>query len=315
MVGWSPTKKKGGRRRPPSLGSSGVKPVEEKESFWWYITLETKTGNEETLASLADLSGSIGSEVFEGNGRIGIRAYYRSHFELGYWLKRLGEVLAAWPEINVRDMGRIENRAWHTTWKEAFPPLEVGQKLVVMAPWHRGSEPPGKTPLYIYPGSAFGTGYHESTQIVLELMEGILHPGMETADIGTGSAILAIGAVKLGAKRVWARDIDPAVLAEAAENCRLNGIETETVRIEQGDLLKGFGHRVDVLTANIIIEPLLTLLPEVAGVLKPGGTAIFSGLVKKERDLFLGELSKCGLVMVRELERGDWWGVAAQVTP
>jgi ribosomal protein L11 methyltransferase len=293
----------------------GVKPVGEKESFWWYITLETKSGSEETLASLADLSGSIGSEVFEGNGRIGLRAYYRSHFELGYWLKRVGDVLASWPEISVRDMGKIENRAWHTTWKEAFPPLEVGCNLVVMAPWHKDSEQPGKTVLYIYPGSAFGTGYHESTQIVLELMERVLRPGMETADIGTGSAILAIGAVKLGATKVWARDIDPAVLAEAGENCLLNGIDERSVNIEQGDLLKGFNRRVDLLTANIVIEPLLTLLPDVPGVLKPGGIAIFSGLVRKERETFLEALGHNGLVKLDELEKGEWWGVSAQIAP
>jgi len=291
-----------------------VKQVGEKESFWWYITLETKSGNEETLASLAELSGSIGSEFFEGNGRIGVRAYYRSHFELGYWLKRLGDILQPWPEISVIDMGKIENRAWHTTWKEAFPPLEVGRNLVVMAPWHQGTEPPGKTALYIYPGSAFGTGYHESTQIVLELMEDILKPGMEAADIGTGSAILAIAAVKLGAKRCWARDIDPAILAEARENCRLNGISEETVLIEQGDLLKGFSRQVDVLTANIVIEPLLSLLPSVRGVLRPGGTAVFSGLVKKERDFFLEALNKQGLASVQERTKGEWWGVAAEAS-
>jgi ribosomal protein L11 methyltransferase len=174
--------------------------------------------------------------------------------------------------------------------------------------------PPEKTALYIYPGSAFGTGYHESTQIVLELMEDILKPGMEAADIGTGSAILAIAAVKLGAKRCWARDIDPAILAEARENCRLNGISEETVLIEQGDLLKGFSRQVDVLTANIVIEPLLSLLPSVRGVLRPGGTAVFSGLVKKERDFFLEALNKQGLASVQERTKGEWWGVAAEAS-
>ncbi len=296
-------------------GYSEVDPVGEKKSFWWYITLETKSGNEEALASLADLSGSIGSEVIEGNGRVGIRAYYRSHFDLGFWLERVGEVLSPWPEIAVRDMGKIENRAWHTTWKEAFPPLEVGRNLVVMAPWHKDSVQTDKTVLYIYPGSAFGTGYHETTQIVLELMEGIMRPGMITADIGTGSAILAIGAVKMGAERVWARDIDPAVLAEASENCALNGIPDGVINIEQGDLLNRFDHKVDLLTANIVIEPLLVLLPSVKAVLKPQGVAIFSGLVRKERELFLEALEENGLKILSELEKGDWWGVSAQVAP
>jgi len=87
------------------------------------------------------------------------------------------------------------------------------------------------------------------------------------------------------------------------------------VNIEQGDLLKGFNRRVDLLTANIVIEPLMTLLPDVPGVLKPGGIAIFSGLVRKERINFLEALRKSGLVEVSELEKGEWWGVSAQVAP
>ena len=282
------------------------------ESFWWYVTLEGGAGSEDVLASLADMSGSIGSEESGVEPAVRLRAYYRSSQDLGYWVERLGEALTPWPEVKIADMGKIENKAWHADWKEAFPPLPVGEKLVVLAPWHRGSEPEGRMPLYIYPGSAFGTGYHESTQIVLVLLERMKLAGLEGADIGTGSGILAICAVKLGAGRVLARDLDPAVLTEVRFNLGLNAIDAGQVVPVEGNLLEGMDAPVDFLTANIIIEPLLEMLPAVPGALKEGGRAVFSGLLLKERTRFLEALEARGLYPVDEISMNDWWGVAVE---
>ena len=281
------------------------------EGFWWYVTLEGGPGTGEILASLADMSGSIGSEETESESAVRLRTYYRSSQDLGFWLERLAGALVPWPEVKLADMGKIENRQWHTDWKDAFPPLEVGERLVVLAPWHRGSEPKGRIPLYIYPGSAFGTGYHESTQIVLSLLERKVRTGDVIADIGTGSGILAIAALRLGATRARARDLDPAVRSEVIHNLELNGFSTEDVEFDQGNLLQGLEGRVDLLTANIVIEPLLEMLPSVPGALNPGGTAIFSGLLLKERDRFCAALSAAGLKISDELSLGDWWGAAA----
>ena len=285
------------------------------ESFWWYVTLEGGAGSEDVLASLADMSGSIGSEESGVDPAVRLRAYFRSSQDLGYWVERLGEALTPWPEVRIADMGKIENKAWHTDWKEAFPPLPVGEGLVVLAPWHRGSEPEGRMPLYIYPGSAFGTGYHESTQIVLVLLERMKLAGLEGADIGTGSGILAICAVKLGAERVLARDLDPAVLTEVSFNLGLNAIESGQVVPVEGNLLERMDAPVDFLTANIIIEPLLEMLPAVPGALKEGGRAVFSGLLLKERNRFLESLEACGLLPVDEISMNDWWGVAVEFRP
>ncbi len=282
------------------------------ESFWWYVTLEGRPGSEEILASLADMSGSIGSEETAGDAAVLLRAYFRSSQDLGFWLERLGGALSPWPEIKIADMGKIENKQWHTDWKEAFPPLSVGERIVVLAPWHKGSEPEGRMPLYIYPGSAFGTGYHESTQIVLTLLERSVVPGGEAADIGAGSGILSIAAVKLGARHVRARDLDPAVLSEISHNLGLNDIQSGTVDLEEGNLLDGMDDTVDLLMANIIIEPLLQMLPRVPSRLKKGGRALFSGLLSKERERFCAALEQTGLRVVDELSLGDWWGVAVE---
>jgi len=282
------------------------------ESFWWYVTLEGRPGSEEVLASLADMSGSIGSEETAGEASVLLRAYFRSSQDLGFWLERLGGALSPWPEVRIADMGKIENKQWHTDWKEAFPPLAVGEGLVVLAPWHKGNEPEGRMPLYIYPGSAFGTGYHESTQIVLTLMERTVVPGITAADIGAGSGILSIAAVKLGAGHVRARDLDPAVLSEISHNLGLNEIPSGTVDLEEGNLLDGMDETVDLLMANIIIEPLLEMLPNVPARLKEKGRALFSGLLVKERERFCAALEATGLRVIDELSLGDWWGVTVE---
>ena len=111
--------------------------MKPEEGYWWYITIEMADGNEEALLSLADLSGSIGSEFIETSGKSVLKSYYRSTKSLEYWLGRVQETTEPWPAVNIVDMGKIENKNWHKTWKDAFPPLEVGEKLVVMAPWHK----------------------------------------------------------------------------------------------------------------------------------------------------------------------------------
>lgn len=284
----------------------------ETESYWWYITLKGPSGQGEVLRSLAEASGCIGSEEEDRSSSptVELRAYYRSNHDLGDWMERLAPLVAQWPEISVHDMGKIENRQWYALSLEAFPPLNVGDRFVVLAPWHRGKEPEERIPLYINPGSAFGTGYHESTQNVLSLMERYLKPGMAVADIGCGSAILSIAAVKLGAGTVYARDLDPSVMTEATSNIALNDLDRGGILLEEGDLLNDFEHSVDLLVANILLEPLLDLVPHVSSALKPSGVALFSGLTLSERGRFEEALAHAGLVVVDQVISDQWLGLA-----
>lgn len=307
-------------------------------SYWWYITLfapdaedgrlttdgcacgesEADEANEEILSSAAEISGSIGTEVQEMSNGTRMRIYYRSDQDLSHWRTRLLDALAAHPSVRVEDIGKIENQPWTTQSEEAFPPLAVGSGLVVLAPWHMGTEPAGRVPLYINPGSAFGTGYHESTQVALELFERWLGgrkrkpASFATLDIGTGSGILTVAAMKLGASRARARDVDPAVIDEAQANFALNHVDVSAVHLETGDLLLGVEDTFDVVFANILLDPLLEMVPDVDGVLAPGGVAIFSGMTERERDHFLEALSATPLRVVDELVKEEWWGVAAQ---
>lgn len=287
--------------------------MNNKDSYWWYITISA-VGHEDTLFSLADISESIGTELQElPDGASRLRMYYRSGEDLSHWKKKLMEAMSEWPEVKIEDFGKIENQPWNVASEEAFPPLPVGKGLVVLAPWHKGSEPKDRMPLYINPGSAFGTGYHESTQIVLELLEEYMRPGITTADIGTGSGILTICALKTGAAKAYARDIDPTVIEEVRKNFELNSLDLNKIDLCTGDLLKDFGHKADILTANILLDPLTTMVADVPGVIGREGLAIFSGMLEKERPVFIEALKDADMVPIKELVKGEWWGVAAKV--
>ena len=183
---------------------------------------------------------------------------------------------------------------------------------MVMAPWHdKEIIPENRQPIYIYPASAFGTGYHESTQIALSLLEEVVKEGDIILDVGTGTGILFIAALKLGADRAIARDIDPSTLDEAKRNMNLNGINPKVCELSEGDLLKGFKGQVNILTANILLNPNLAMLPDVRAVLKPKGFAIFSGMTNAESYTFLSVLNTSSMTVEREMRIGDWWGCRA----
>lgn len=290
-------------------------------NFWWYITVTMSTRGttleqcEEVLCSAAEISGSIGTELQDLPDLVRMRIYYRADLDISEHRARLLDALGDDDLVRIEDVGKIENQPWHKQCEDAFPPLCVGHGLVVLAPWHRGTEPQDRTAIYINPGSAFGTGYHESTQAALELLEHLIAERGAPArvvDVGTGSGILSIASIKLGAQHVRSRDLDPAVVDEVKGNIALNSVPSGRIDVEVGDLLKGVDEKFDLLFANILLEPNIALLPSVHGVLAPGGSAIFSGMTANEREKFLDALSATPLVVLEEIAKGEWWGVRAE---
>ncbi|MBQ9903500.1 MAG: 50S ribosomal protein L11 methyltransferase [Synergistaceae bacterium] len=294
----------------------------QNNNFWWIAELSVpnavynRSQNEERLSTIAELTDAIGSEIFTeqdfyGNQRLFLRASYSGQKEIDEIVYQLQFILEDdnFFGIEITRFYKLENQAWDTQHYESFPPLPVGKSLVVMAPWHENEKLfEDRMPIYIYPASAFGTGYHESTQIALSLLEEIVRTGDTILDVGTGTGILFITALKLGAGRAIARDIDPDTLTEARRNMNLNGINTKVVDLSEGDLLKGFSGQVNILTANILLNPNVTLLPDVKRVLKPKGFAIFSGMTHIESKMFLSVMGSSGLEVDREMRIGDWWG-------
>ena len=297
----------------------------DAKNFWWTVEFSipieghSRTSDEELLSTIAALSGAIGSEIFveknfTGGYRVFLKASYNSSRPLEDLINELNELLNIpdFKRIEISRCYKTENQSWEKQHFDAFPPLPVGRNLVVMAPWHEKEEiPKGRRPIYIYPATAFGTGYHESTRIAMELLEDVVKAGDVILDVGTGTGILFITALKLGAAKAFARDIDPTTLDEVRRNMNLNDINPNVCELSVGDLLKGFTGQVNLLTANILLNPNLAMLPDVRGVLKPKGYAIFSGMTYIENYAFVSVLASSGLMIEKELRFGDWWGCRA----
>lgn len=297
----------------------------DNKDFWWNVELSipvtpsTRTYNEERLSTLAAATNSIGAEICieadkSGNARLFLKADYTSSRGIDEIVNELNRLIAL-PEFRGAEISRcskVSKQSWEVMHYDAFPPLSIGKRLVVMAPWHEKENiPQGRTPIYIFPASAFGTGYHESTRIALELLEDVVKSGDTVLDVGTGTGILFIAALKLGAGHAIARDIDPATLSEAKRNMNLNDINPKLCELGEGDLLKGFTGQVNILTANILLNPNLTMLPDVKRVLKPKAFAIFSGMTHIESYTFTSVLNSSGMMIEREMKFGDWWGCRA----
>ena len=217
-------------------------------------------------------------------------------------------VLAASPDarIETEPAPRVD---WSERWKLSLHAHEVGP-LVIAPPWLAGDSDPGRT-VVIDPGMAFGTGEHSTTRGVIRLLLPILRDGDRIADLGAGSAILSIAAVKLGARHSFAIELDPDAIGNAEENVARNGV-AERVTVLEGDasLLLPLVAPVDVILANIISSVLRQLLPVIEAALAPAGHAILSGILREERAEMLAALEATGWLVEREDIEDIWWTVA-----
>ena len=210
------------------------------------------------------------------------------------------------------DIAPLPDVDWTAEWKKSVRSHDLGA-LTVCPPWLADGTDPKRT-IVIDPEMAFGTGEHQTTRGVLRLMQGVIRPGDRVADLGAGSAVLAIGAVKLGASWVAAIELDHDAIANAEENVRRNGV-ADRVKVIQGEagLLLPLVAPVRVITANIQVTVLGPLLPVMADALTGDGEAILSGILTTERDEMLAALGDQGWTAGREDTEEAWWSV--QATP
>ncbi|MDE2090414.1 MAG: 50S ribosomal protein L11 methyltransferase [Gammaproteobacteria bacterium] len=192
-----------------------------------------------------------------------------------YLLAALG--LQRLPEHRVQ---LLEDREWAREWLKDFKPMRFGKRLWICPTTHSPPDP-GAVNIRLDPGLAFGTGTHATTALCLEWLEANELAGKTVIDYGCGSGILAIAAVHLGAKRAWAVDIDPQALTATHANAAHNQVQ-DRLEISPPGELKIL--QVDVLLANILAGPLRELAPHFAGLVRPGGRLLLSGILSSQRD-------------------------------
>ena len=213
--------------------------------------------------------------------------------------------VAASPDARV-ETEPLPDVDWTEQWKRGIRVQSLGN-LSVAPPWLAADLDPATT-IVIDPGMAFGTGEHATTRGVVRLMQKILRPGMRVADLGAGSAVLAIAAAKLGAGQVAAIEIDPDAIGNAEENVERNGVANR-VRVIEGDAaaLLPLVAPLDIILANIISSVLLDLLPSFTFALADSGYAILSGILFTERDDIMRALDDAGWTLIDEDHEDAWW--------
>lgn len=208
----------------------------------------------------------------------------------------------------VADVSPLDDTDWSEKWKERITAHQLGG-LVVTPPWLAPGRDPATT-IVIEPAMAFGTGEHPTTRGVVRLMQGVIRAGDSVADLGSGSAVLAIAAAKLGAARVYAIEIDPDATGNAEENIARNGVGDRVAALE-GDaaVFLPLVAPVRVILANIISSVLVDLLPLMGMTLADDGVIILSGILREERERMLEALTGAGWRVDAEDAEEQWWSV------
>ena len=189
--------------------------------------------------------------------------------------------------------------------------MEIGERLLVIPQWEQ-AESGGRVPLILDPGLTFGTGSHATTRLCLTALEKLAGPGQRVLDLGCGSGILSIAALKLGADAALAVDIDDKCLDVAYENAAMNGIGRDRYTVLAGDILTDealkaqIGGGYDIVLANIVSDVIIALAPAVRPLLKEGGAFLCSGIIDDRAEEVAGKLRQAGLT-IEETHSADGW--------
>ena len=314
---------------------------------WNKYTLKTRTEAEDLISSMMQDAGIEGIEIEdkvplsqrdkeqmfvdilpdapEDDGVAYISFYLEPEDAQAQMLERVREGLDEIRSWGV-DVGEgtiaaseTEDKDWINNWKEFFHQFYVDDILIKPSWEEVQPEDRDKLLIQIDPGTAFGTGMHETTQLCIRQLRKYLTPETVLLDVGTGSGILSIISLKLGAKHAVGTDLDPCALEAVKENMEVNGIDPASFEMLIGNIIseKEVQDRVgcgcyDIVVANILAEVLVPLTPVILSQLKPGGIYITSGIIDDKEDLVVKTVKDCGLTVLEVTHQGEWVSVTAR---
>ena len=261
--------------------------LEENRAYWDYID----EGLQKKLEGLSRIK--LYLEDTDGGGRKRLDAAVK---ELG-----LTMTAAPLPETN-----------WEESWKDNYPPQEIGERIVVLPYW-LAEESTDRLKVILDPGLTFGTGSHATTRLCLQALDTHIHGGERVLDLGCGSGILSIAALRLGAESAFACDIDEKCVDVAYENAALNGIGKDRYTVRWGNVLtdaalrREMGAGYDIVVANIVADVIMGLSPHVRPFLKPDGLFLCSGIIDDRAAEVLEKLKADGWDVFEQRSSEGWF--------
>lgn len=261
---------------------------------WLQLTLTVSDAEAESLAALLEEAGAVAvtmaaasaEPVFDQGQdesvlweRLNLTALFDPEFAIEQLLASLVQYYES-KVLPPYQITQLAEQDWSQTWKQGLQPMLFGERLWVHPSWSEVPDPK-QLSIVLDPGMAFGTGTHPTTAMCLEWLARQVLEDRDVVDYGCGSGILGMAALRLGARRVWAVDNDPVALAVARENAERNGITEHFMPLLPEELTGG---AVDILVANILAEPLVTLAPRFAELVKRSGRLALSGLLAEQAE-------------------------------
>ncbi|MDQ0205528.1 50S ribosomal protein L11 methyltransferase [Alkalicoccobacillus murimartini] len=212
---------------------------------------------------------------------------------------------------NTVTVSEVDEEDWATAWKKYYHPIKVSSRLTIIPTWEEYTPNEGEMIIELDPGMAFGTGTHPTTILSIQALEKTIQPEDRVLDVGTGSGVLAIAAAKLSASKVDAFDLDDVAVTSAISNVALNQAET-IISVKQNDLVKNVQpDSYDVVVANILAEIITSFTTDVFSILRPGGTYVTSGIIKRKKQDVKDALTEAGFSIKEVTEMDDWVAITA----
>ena len=199
----------------------------------------------------------------------------------------------------------VNEEDWANNWKQYYHTQRIGKRIIVTPSWEEYTPVEGEVQMRLDPGMAFGTGTHDTTRLCLELLEEVVTPETRILDVGTGSGILSVGGVLLGAPSALGVDIDPVAVKVANENAEINEVSGKTEFV-CGDLTDKVHGKFEIVTANIVADVIIRLLSTVKNYLLKGGVLIVSGIIDTRADEVENACHEAGFITEKRLEHGGW---------
>ena len=285
---------------------------------WIKLTVTTTNEASEAVINLLMENGAGGVEIDDSDlSQVELATYFQAQAGLVELLPELEQKIAQLREFGL-DPGKgtvklaeLDDDSWADVWKKYYHPVRLTRYLTIVPSWE--SYTPGSTDekvIKLDPGRAFGTGTHPTTKLALQALETVVRGGETMIDVGTGSGVLSIAAKYFGVEQIAAYDAEAVKAAE--ENLALNGMQ-DAITVGANDLLAGIKTKVELITANILAEIIVPLIPQAYECLKPGGIFITSGIIVDKKDLIVSELEAKGFVIDQVLNIKDWYSIIAHM--